>query len=723
MKRFIILLYILSPFSALFAQETPKALDEVIVKEKRKTAKERGEFKRHAQSVEALTEEDLNRNNPAFIEQSLGTMAGVQVDKRTQLGGQRIVIRGYGNDQKFNNWGVKAYYNGIPLTTADGVTILDDIDFALLNNIEVIKGPAATMYGGGVGGVARFYLKPSEDKGVTLTEKAAVGSFGLFQSNTRLDIVNDSSSMFLSYGHLQSNGYRPRGNSLKNYLTYMGEFKLTKKQTVIAYISHNFSHEGVTGQISYADYYAGIDNGNPAYAKKNARNDILATRFALTHQYAFTSKISNNTSVFYSNQDFKRVAAGADESSLNPNFGLRSVFSIKGNFGENITNDLNLGTELQQSRSLISNYRFLGTDDANPLKVQDISRGSYFKYTTNQNSFFAHNRTNFNKYDLALILGVSANHLDYKRVDLLAPLGLVAGYNKDLSFTKSFTTSVNPHIALQKTINKQILNLSYSEGYNAPTASTAFIGTINKANDDLLPEKARMWDLGVQGLLFNGKLDYQVSVFTIDIKNKLTQLSGVNPAGGTYTYFANTGNQLNKGVELSLGYLIIPGKGDGFIKKVEPFLNLSSYNFTYTNFITRFSNAQIDYSKKQVVGVPKTKYAAGIDMVLKSGIYWNNTYNYMGEVYTDFANSNLIKSFGLFNSKIGYKYMSPKFDFDVYVAGNNLTNQVNYTFLFLGNNINDSDPGNGYTAGVATDVNPGPSKAYYFGGVNVRFKF
>ena len=723
MKKFIFLICFLSRFSELFAQETPKALDEVVVKEKRKTAKERGEFKRHAQSVEALTEEDLNRNNPAFIEQSLGTMAGVQVDKRTQLGGQRIVIRGYGNDQKFNNWGVKAYYNGVPLTTADGVTILDDVDFALVNNIEVVKGPAATMYGGGVGGVARFYLKPSEDKGVTITEKFVSGSFGLFQSNTRLDIVGDSSSMFLSYGHLQSDGYRPRGNSLKNYLTYMGEFKLNPKHTVTAYLSHNYSHENITGQIPYADYYAGIDKGNAAYAKKNARNDFLSTRFSLSSDYKFNSHLSNRSAVFYFGQNLKNVSAGADGNSENPNFGIRSVFALKNDLSKNTNNELNVGTEIQQSRSLVSSWRFLGTDDANPLKVQDISKGSYFKYTTNQNSFFAHNRTNFNRYDLALILGISANHIDYKRVDLLAQFGLITGYNKDLSFTKSFSTSINPHIALQKAVKKQILNLSYSEGYNAPTANTAFIGTINKTNDDLLPEKARMWDLGMQGLLFNSKLDYQVSVFTIDIKNKLTQLSGINPSGGTYTYFANTGNQLNKGIELSLGYLIIPLKGDGFIKKIEPFLNLSSYNFTYTNFITRFSNAQIDYSKKQVVGVPKTKYAAGIDMVLKSGIYWNNTYNYMGEVYTDFANSNLIKSFGLFNSKIGYKYMSPKFDFDVYVAGNNLTNQVNYTFLFLGNNINDSDPGSGYTAGVATDVNPGPSKAYYFGGVNVRFKF
>ena len=723
MKKILFLFATLIISNLAFAQETTKNLDEVIVKEKRKTAKERGEFIRHAQSVEALTEEDLNRNNPAFIEQSLGTMAGVQVDKRTQLGGQRIIIRGYGNDQKFNNWGIKAYYNGVPLTTADGITIMDDIDFALVNNIEVIKGPAATMYGGGVGGVARFYLKPSEDKGVSITEKAIVGSYGLFQSNTRLDIVNDSSSMFLSYGHLQSNGYRPRGNSLKNYLTYMGEFKLSKKQTLTAYLSHNYSRENVTGQIPYADYYAGIDKGNDAYAKKNARNDILATRFSLNSRYAFSEKFSNNTSVFYFNQDFKRVAAGADESSMNPNFGVRSVFTLNTDLSSTVTDELNIGTEIQQSRSLISNYRFLGTDDANPLKVQDISRGSFFKNFTNQNSYFIHNRLTINKLDLALILGISANKLSYSRNDLLAPLGLVTGYNKDLSFSKTFATSINPHVALQKTIKKQIINLSYSEGFNAPTASTAFIGTINKVNDDLLPEKAKMIDLAIQGLLFKDKLDYQISIFNIDISNKLTQLSGVNPTGGTYAYFANTGNQTNKGFELSLGYLIIPEMGEGFIKKIEPFLNLSSYDFKYTDFKTRFGTAIVDYSNKQVVGVPKTKYSAGFDVVLRSGIYWNNTYNYMGDVFTDFANSNNVKAFSLLNSKIGYKCSTKKVDFDVFFAGNNLTNQINYTFLFLGNSVNDSDPGSNYAAGVITDVNPGPSKANYFGGVSAKFKF
>ena len=722
MKKIFILSYFLLIAGISYAQKS-KELEEVIVLEKRKTAKEREEFIRHAQSVEVISLEELNRNNPVFIEQTLGTMAGVQVDKRTQLGGQRLVIRGYGNDQKFNSWGVKVYYNEMPITTAEGVTILDDIDFANVNNIEVIKGPASTLYGGGVGGVARFYMKTSNVKGISLTEKMAVGSFGLLQSNTRLDMVNDSSAITLSYGRLSSDGYRPTGNSVKDFLTFFGEFKLNKKQSITAFLSHNYSFEGVSGQISYADYYAGIDKGNLAYIRKNARNDMQTTRFALTHHYVFLEKFDNSTTVFYSNQDFVRVSAGATENSMSPNFGVRSVFNFKSNLTDKISNELSVGTEVQHSKSQISNYRFVGTDPANPLKVQELSRGgSYFKYNTNQSAFFFHNRTNFRALDLALIVGLSANQINYARTDLLANSGLITNYNKDLSFEKTFETSFNPHVALQKVFKNQIINLSYSEGYNAPTASTSFIGTINKSNDNLLPEKAKMLDLSIKGVFFNNKFDYQVSVFNINIINKLTQLSGVNPSGGIYSYFANTGNQTNKGMELSLGYLVL-NNSTSFIKKVEPFLNYSNYAFKYNDFRTRFGSEIIDYSNKQVVGLPKTKYTIGLDVITQVGLYFNGTYNVISDVYTDFANTNNVKGFALLNSKIGYKISGKRMEFDVYFAGNNLTNQVNYTFLFLGNNINDSDPDNNYPTGVATDVNPGPNKAYYFGGVNVRYRF
>jgi valyl-tRNA synthetase len=70
---------------------------------------------------------------------------------------------------------------------------------------------------------------------------------------------------------------------------------------------------------------------------------------------------------------------------------------------------------------------------------------------------------------------------------------LVPGYNKDLSFSKDYKMVATPHFAVQKRWKNQIFNLSYSEGYNAPTASTSFVsgGIINTVNDDLGEEKAK----------------------------------------------------------------------------------------------------------------------------------------------------------------------------------------------------------------------------------------
>jgi iron complex outermembrane recepter protein len=719
LKLYIMLLlcFFISEIKAQTKQDSIKKLTEVSVKGRKKTAHERAEFKRHGQTTEALTEEELNRNNPAFIEQSLGSMAGVQVDKRTQLGGQRIVIRGYGNDQKFNNWGIKVYYNQFPITNAEGITILDDVDFANVNNIEVIKGPAATMYGAGVGGVARFYLKANEAKGFTLSQNTAFGSFNLFQSNTRLDYNTDKMASFLSYSHLESNGYRPNGASLKNYLTYKSEFKINDNESLSVFMSHNYSHEGVSGQVSYADYYAGIDNGNPAYLKKGAHANYQTTRFSVSNNAKFNKNFGNSTAVFYSNSEIETVSAGAFGTTRSPNYGIRSVFNLNNAINKNVDNTLNLGTEIQECQSLGSSFRFKGTDD------NAIADGNYVKFITNQQSYFIHDRINFKDQKISLILGLSANKISYSRKDLLALPGLITGNTKDISFDKSFATSFNPHIAIQKTYKDQIFNLSYSEGYNAPTSGTTYIATLSKVNDDLVPEKAKMFEISAQGLLFKTRFDYQISLFNLNIKNKLTTLSAI--IGSTpYNYTANTGDQLNRGLEASLGY-VFEGNENSFVSKITPFVNFSYYNFRYTDFKTNFNNVYTNFSDKIVVGVPKTKYTIGFDFATKIGMYLNTTYNYMSDVYTDFANTNNVASFGLLNAKLGYKLASKnkKYELEFFEAGNNLTNQINYSFLFLGGNINDADTGNGYPSGVSTDVNPGSKKAYFWTGVNLKYHF
>ena len=732
-KNYIIAISLLAT-SFVYAQENEKNIDGVeIIHARTKVAKEREEFKKHAQSTEIISDYEINRNNPAFIEQSLNTMAGVQVEKRSQLGGQRIILRGYGNDQKFNNWGIKMYWNNIPLTGADGVTILDDVNFGLINHIDVIKGPAATLYGGGTGGVVRFYTKPETKKGTSISQQFNTGSFGLFQTSTSATNVGENHSITANYNHIGSDGYRPHGKSIKNFYNVNGEIKLNENQKLTLLASHGNSLEQISGQISFDDYYNGIDNGNFAYIRRNAKTKFITTRVGLGHIWNITKNLSNNTTLFYTGTTSDRIAAGAYETYSAPNYGFRSVFNFNKEW-EDFRSQTEFGVEIQQSRSLISNYRFKSVKINEEPVLRPIYDGSYFKYLNNQSNYFAVEKLTYKPWGVMFLAGLSLNQISYNRNDMFAIPGLfvINGkdmYGKNLSFDKKFDLVATPHFALQKTWKDQIFNLSYSEGYNAPTSATAFISGLNETNDNLLAEKAKMWDFSIQGLLANTSIDYQVSLFNINIKDKLTQLRGtMNNAEQTpYSYWANTGDQDNKGLEMSLGYVYKPN--NFFISKIQPFASYTYNDFKYSKFNTFLKEhgqtaGVMNYNDKNVVGVPKTKISLGVDFDTNFGLYWQNTYNYMGSVYTDFANENKVKSFGLLNSKIGYKHSFNKFDVDVFVIGNNLTNQINYTFMFYGNSINDTDQDNQYNdSSIYTDVNPGPNKAYFFTGFNVKYNF
>lgn len=717
MKKYICIAALLGCTIAHAQQTQEGSIDEVNILGRKKIKQERAEFKRHAQSVETLSEEDLNRNNPAAIDQTLSTMPGLQVDKRTNFGGQRLVLRGYGNDQKFNNWGVKAYWNNMPLTNAEGITVLDDVDFAYVTNVEVIKGPAATMYGGGVGGAVRFYTRPDFTKGASVSENAMFGAFKTFQSRTQLNVADDNYSVSAAYGHLETDGYRPNGGGLKNFFNINGSVKLSKKDQLSFFASQAYSYEHTSGQISYADYYAGIDNGNTAYISKNAGTKIKSTRVGLSNTVSLTSNLRNYTTLFYYNANTESVSAGAYGVTSAPNVGLRSTFTLKNEF-KDFENRLDFGAEIQNSVSTTSSYRFDGNNPSQPLLTTGMSGASYFKYNNNQSTYFVIDYLTYKPWGLTLLAGVSGNRTNYDRKDLFALPGLVAG-RKDQSFNKKYDMAYTPHFALQKEWKHQIFNLSYSEGYNSPTAASSFITATNTVNDDLKPERAKMFDFSIHGLLLNTKLDYRISAFRIDYSDKLTQLVIPGSTVPGQTYWTNTGSQKNTGFEFSVGYQY--RTDNSFIERIVPFVNLSYYDAKYKDFTTIVGGRKETYDHKSVVGVPRNKYAVGLDIFTKPGFYLVNTYNYLGNVYSDFNNTNLVKGFGLLNSKLGFKKSFNKLDLDVYVMGNNLTNQTNYTFLFLGNNINDSDKGSNYT--VPTDLNPGPGKAYFFYGFNVKYRF
>lgn len=99
-------------------------------------------------------------------------------DRRNFALGDRITVRGAGARAQFGVRGIRVLLDGIPLTLPDGQTTLENLDMASLGRLEVIRGPAAALYGNAAAGVLSFRTLPPADRPLRVEPRAVVGSDG-----------------------------------------------------------------------------------------------------------------------------------------------------------------------------------------------------------------------------------------------------------------------------------------------------------------------------------------------------------------------------------------------------------------------------------------------------------------------------------------------------------------------------------------------------------------
>jgi iron complex outermembrane receptor protein len=196
-----------------------------------------------------------------------------------------------------------------------------------------------------------------------------------------------------------------------------------------------------------------------------------------------------------------------------------------------------------------------------------------------------------------------------------------------------------------------------------------------------------------------------------------------DPAGVTlYTITANGGTQNHKGVEALLKYTIYESDND-FLRSLRPFANFTYSDFKYENFKFHYVNAgnkdsSADYSGHQVAGVPKLTVNAGMDFMLSAGIYGNVTYAYRDKMPIVSTEEYYTNSYSLLNSRLGIKHsLGSHFNLDVFAGVNNITNSQYPLKVFINQLTNPLSK----TAGDA--YIPGPRKANYYGGVNLKYIF
>jgi iron complex outermembrane receptor protein len=142
----------------------------------------------------------------------------VRLEERSP-GSYRLNIRGSTLRSPFGVRNVKVYWNDIPFTDPGGNTYLNQLSFSNIQSVEVIKGPAGSIYGAGTGGAVLLQSQagawqPGISTGYT------GGSFNTNAFNIQVRGGTDERRNSFTFSHQNSDGYRLHTNMRRDIGTW-----------------------------------------------------------------------------------------------------------------------------------------------------------------------------------------------------------------------------------------------------------------------------------------------------------------------------------------------------------------------------------------------------------------------------------------------------------------------------------------------------------------------
>ena len=662
-------------------------------------------IQRTAGAVGLVTGRDIQRTSGIHLQNFVNLIPGVKVEMRTVAAGNRIVIRGYGNQTNFNGVGYKAYLNDIPLTDGDGTTFLDDVDFTQLSRVEILKGPGSSAYGNALGGVVNFYTDRAPIGKTSVSQQVLAGSYGLVRTNTSLKTGSDNTSLNINYGHQKYDGFRLHGSSKKDFLTITSDTYLSAKRSMSLFVGYTNSYDLLSGQVDSVNLRAYPDTAEVAYIRNNASIKTESARVGISHSYQFTNHVSNRTTLFVGGQVIDQPFAAGVNKTNKVKFGGRTVFAYTNDAGS-LRPTVSVGAEFLKNFNYAKGYGLtngiLGALRSD-LEIQAM-----------QYSVFAQAALQLLPR-LTLSAGAGLNYVEYGITDMRAstttPLYVNAsGYDR-------FKPVLSPRGALSYQVTNDVsLYASVSQGYSAPATNQVVIAQTGVVNYTLRPELGTSYEVGSKGTLLNKALTYEVAYFNMAVTDKLipqnVPATATQPA---YTLTTNAGKVQHNGLELAVQYAYQPATGA--VSLIRPFVSYTYSNFYYKDYKSdnNGDSRTITYTGKKESGIAPNLLNAGFDVALRPGFYLNATMMYVDKMPITLTNDHYAGSYTLVNSKLGYRSsLGSHFNLDIYVGSDNMLSSTYSSLIFL----NLPNP----TNNRPLFFNPAPKITYYTGTV-LRYTF
>ncbi len=552
--------------AALFAQDTTKTLDEVVITATKFALKQNETGK----VLTVITQQQLQKSLGKNLSEILNQQTGLIINGANNTLGtnQSVFTRGASGANTL------ILIDGIPVYDPSGISSEFDINnFSLYNieRIEILKGAQSTLYGSdAVAGVINIITKKSFNKPVNINVNLSAGSYNTYKGAVALSgsTVNGQ-TYFISYSKIKSNGFSSAYDSTgkKNFdkdsfeqdafLANYG-FKASEKLSIRLNGKYN---------INKADIDAGAFKDDKDYTYKNQNTqagislDHLLAKGFVRLQYNYNLVKRHFTDDSISVGGFSKYQDGRYNGSSH--------------FAEFYTK-VQLNTKLELLAGI--DYRLQSTNQKYVYKPDygfSVPALSSDSAKANQFSGYA----SFIYKDLR---------------GFTAELG--GRWNNHNVYGNNFTYSFNPSYLINK---KYKLFANISSGYRVPSLYQLYSEYGNK---NLMPESSNSYEGGIQYL--TDKVNARIVYFKRDIKNVFAFYT--DPVTFSSKYI-NADKQKDHGIEaeasvkiceqisLSANYAFVDGKiyTKDFLGKDTVYHNLSKRPKNIFNFTVNYHPSDV----------------------------------------------------------------------------------------------------------------------------------
>jgi iron complex outermembrane recepter protein len=678
-----------------YTQETSQGLDSITpLSEVRVRGFETGRDRLTVPaSVSLLRQRDLQRFSNTSLVPVVNTVPGVRMEERSP-GSYRLSIRGSLLRSPFGIRNIKTYWGDFLLTDAGGNTYLNLVDMNTAGSVEIIKGPAGSIYGTGTGGVVvlespQYPAKADTAKGKNdFSVQLTGGSYGQFSQNLRWQHIGKKASWQISQGHFQADGYRDNSRMRRDIIQGSTSILTGKHNRINAFLLLSNLGYRTPGGLTLAQQEANPRQSRPATPtlpsaldqKAGVYNKTallgLSDDWQISEQWQFviaaTTAFTGFENPFITNYEKRKET----------NIGLRSKIIYNSQWGRVGIKWIN-GFEWQNGYYTIdSTGNNKGVPDAN--LVRD-------KVKASQRFIFSQAEFQFTP-KLLLQAGISLNDFSYQ-------LERIIGNPQNGNVPVDFSVQAAPRLAISYLLNKSIaLHASVSKGFSPPSLAE-IRPSAGGFSTDLQAEQGWSYELGLKGSVIRSRWQFELSFFQFDLQDAIVRRT--NAAGAEY--FINAGGTKQQGVELfTEGYLINnpAGKGISYFRLWST-VTLSEFYFK------DYKVNNVSYDGNELTGVPRQVILAGADISFLRHFYLNGTFNYTSRLPLTDANDVYALAYRLWQFRLGWQKQFGKHKLELFAGVDNLADEQ----YSLGNDLN---------AFGRRFYNPAPVRNYY-GGLIFRF--